>query len=542
MAISGRPIAVELETRAQSAWTDGQRIVVTDLTEARREIMVQAALLSAGSLHPSVVRALRGRPAVARRYLSLEGRRALCALSAWLPPAAVPDAGPLPKGSALPANPEDALKLAKKPGVPPPPPWFGTIRPFRLVKSETTRVLEQKGLRQLLLDTELAEPDDEESTASSDDSDPAGASRAMQVIRRILGSDESTMSGEGSAGGHGRPRTARTRGRGREGLLVNVKAGTSKARSLTVTGKSSYPEWNDESGQYRPDWTSVIEMAPVLHSIRTLERPTRHERLRRELAPLGLGMQRRRREPFGSDVDVDAAVRHHVALRCGSTPTEDVYVDNARLRRELSVLILLDASSSGNDPGVSDLTVHAHQVAACAALLDTLSILGDRAAAHAFQSFGRTQVNFTVIKGFDEQFGGRVVARLGAVEPMGYTRLGAAIRHGAALLGRDKTGSRRLLVLISDGFPYDDGYEGRYADADVRHALDEARVSGVGCACLSVGSTHESTGIAATYGENVYAAGDDIDALAPFMQRIFYSALAGARYTDSGRPGSQHDR
>lgn len=43
---------------------------------------------------------------------------------------------------------------------------------------------------------------------------------------------------------------------------------------------------------------------------------------------------------------------------------------------------------------------------------------------------------------------------------------------------------RRLLVVLSDGFAYDDGYQGAYGEADA--ALAEARGRGVGvCASAS---------------------------------------------------------
>ena len=59
-----------------------------------------------------------------------------------------------------------------------------------------------------------------------------------------------------------------------------------------------------------------------------------------------------------------------------------------------------------------------------------------------------------------------------------------ALRRGdpARHRGRSTSGGtpRRLLVVLSDGFAYDHGYEGRYGEADARHALVEARRRGVG--------------------------------------------------------------
>ena len=51
-------------------------------------MLVQSALLGAGSLDPRLVKALRARPSVARRYLALEGRRVLAELARQIPLAA----------------------------------------------------------------------------------------------------------------------------------------------------------------------------------------------------------------------------------------------------------------------------------------------------------------------------------------------------------------------------------------------------------------------------------------------------------------------
>lgn len=42
--------------------------------------------------------------------------------------------------------------------------------------------------------------------------------------------------------------------------------------------------------------------------------------------------------------------------------------------------------------------------------------------------------------------------------------------------------------MLLDGFPYDDGHEGRYAEADASKALEELRGDGVACLCLTVGA------------------------------------------------------
>src|SRR5437879_6475518 len=76
--------------------------------------------------------------------------------------------------------------------------------------------------------------------------------------------------------------------------------------------------------------------------------------------------------------------------------------------------------------------------------------------------------------------------RLAAIEPGGFTRLGAAIRHGTQLAIEKSGTASTLLIVVGDGVPYDKGYGERYARDDSDKALSEAVESGVGCACVSV--------------------------------------------------------
>src|SRR5208283_6116101 len=98
------------------------------------------------------------------------------------------------------------------------------------------------------------------------------------------------------------------------------------------------------------------------------------------------------------------------------------------------------------------------------------------------------------VKRFDDHLDARIMRRLNSLEPGAYSRLGAAIRHGSAVVEARGGTSRRLLVVLSDGLAYDHGYERAYGAADARRALTEARRRGTGCVCLTIGAgTGESS-------------------------------------------------
>jgi nitric oxide reductase activation protein len=250
--------------------------------------------------------------------------------------------------------------------------------------------------------------------------------------------------------------------------------------------------------------------------------------LRRSLARFGTGLDACHRQVHGDDIDIDAAVEARVDVMAGAAPGEAVYVDCLRRRRDLAVLLLLDVSGSVAEPGATGGTVHEHQRAAAAALTVALHDLGDRVALYAFHSQGRSAVHLMPVKRFDDDLDGLVLRRLRSLVPGAYSRLGAAIRHGAAVLEEQGGTSRRLLVVLSDGLAYDHGYERVYGAADARRALAEARRRGLGCLCLSIGAGTDAEVLGRVFGSAAHAAVARPDQLRRVIGPLFRSALRSA--------------
>ena len=131
--VAGRSVDVAQAPAGEPAYTDGQVIFVSagrPVPEQRREVLIQSALLGAGSLDQQLVRALRARPSVARRYLALEGHRVLAELARQLPLASTIR----PDGEPSTATAGESLERAKgRANVADPPAWFGVIKPSRLL-------------------------------------------------------------------------------------------------------------------------------------------------------------------------------------------------------------------------------------------------------------------------------------------------------------------------------------------------------------------------------------------------------------------------
>lgn len=83
----------------------------------------------------------------------------------------------------------------------------------------------------------------------------------------------------------------------------------------------------------------------------------------------------------------------------------------------------------------------------------------------------------------------------------------------------------RLLLVLSDGFPYDDGYEGRSAEADANKALEDLRTDGVACLCLSIGASTDTDALERAFGSASYASAATLADLSPQMDELFLSAL-----------------
>jgi nitric oxide reductase NorD protein len=137
-------------------------------------------------------------------------------------------------------------------------------------------------------------------------------------------------------------------------------------------------------------------------------------------------------------------------------------------------------------------------------------------------------VRLVQVKTFDQVTSGLTYERLGALTPGSYTRLGAAIRHSAHLLDTQAGTDHRLLLVLSDGFPYDDGYEGTYARADARRALAETRREGIGCLCLTLGASVGGHELRRVFGSSAHASAGCLDDLASDIGPLFRRALASA--------------
>jgi nitric oxide reductase NorD protein len=534
-ALAGHTVAVAAGDAGEPAWTDGVTVFVDATASARMQlesVTVQASLLGGGGLEPDVVHKLLRRPALARRYLAVEGQRSLAVNEELLP---------LPLRSmidldlaTLASSPAESLAVAtRRHRLEDPPESFGVIKARNMIAARAAAA-QSEGVHASRSESKKALVEIDDAVAAADDdvmdpfSSPVGGGGVAGKLLQHLMSRVRQFSGGGTPGADTPTHRSRKgiRGAGAVTSTPTALSDTEDAYRGDRHGRK-YPEWDVHRRRYRPDWCTVQEIKPPDDDAKPLARPDVHA-LRRPLTRLGIGLDRCHRQTQGDDIDVDAAVEARVELLAGSAPDEAVYLDNLRRRRDLAVLVLLDVSGSVAEAGTFGQIVHEQQRAAAAAITIALHELGDRVALYAFQSQGRASVNLVPVKRFDDNLDALVMRRLGGLTPGAYSRLGAAIRHGTSVIAEKAGTSRRLLVVLSDGLAYDHGYERVYGAADVHRALSEARRQGIGCLCLTIGAATDTGELRRVFGSAAHASIPKPTQLADYIGPLFRAALRTA--------------
>jgi nitric oxide reductase NorD protein len=355
-ALAGRPVAVAELQSGEPPWTDGQTIHVDPSARAHAKleaIAVQASMIAAGSLDPDVVRPLVRHPRLARRYLAVEGHRALV-LNSDLLPGRLASVGNRDIASRS-DSPAASLRIADgRVAIDDPAPEFGVIRAAKVLAACSRAATQQdqdkpghvprgRGAK------ELEEFQDLKDDAIDDSGDPdmftspvGGGCFIVKWLKKMLSSKrkKSRSSGGGPPGAD--TPTHRTNSANRGAHAVSSLASTPSEDVGAVKDHEAdsaahgvtYPEWDVTRKSYRPAWCTVREVEPQIKSSATHAIDDAIG-VRRPLSRLGMGLHRLHRQPQGDDIDIDAAVEARVEVLAGSVPDEAVYLDSLRRRRDL---------------------------------------------------------------------------------------------------------------------------------------------------------------------------------------------------------------
>lgn len=292
-----------------------------------------------------------------------------------------------------------------------------------------------------------------------------------------------------------------------------------------------YPEWDGGIQDYRLKWCRVVERPGEEgnqdFAQRILEQHAPAIRVLRRyfetMRPTGL--QRVHGYDHGEHLDLDAAIRHVAERRAGIDPSDRIYDRRDKRERQVAVAFLVDMSgSTGRQLETGQRRVIDVEKEGLVLLAEALEAIGDQYALYGFSGQGRHQVDFMVLKDFNDTRRYQIGQRIAAMTPLQQNRDGAAIRHAVQKLLRCPA-RHRLLILLSDGRPLDGEYGEEYALEDTRMALREARQQGISPFCLTI-DQQASGYLKRMYGDVQYLVLDDILTLPERLPRV-YQRLTG---------------
>lgn len=297
----------------------------------------------------------------------------------------------------------------------------------------------------------------------------------------------------------------------------------------------NYDEWDRELTDHRLGWCRVIEKK-VKHGDREFVEQTR-ERHRGVISSIRHQFQLMKPEELtrvtneldGEEFDLNAVIDYVIDRKADGQQSERLYTKRLRRQRDVAVSFLLDQSSSTartigrhplqpyTRPGRRIIEIEKEGLVL---MSEALEAVGDAYSINGFTSEGRRNVKFYVVKDFAEKYSDEVKQRIGGINFQNNTRLGAAIRHAAAKLAK-QTARTRLLIVLSDGRPYDHDYgDARYAREDTREALRQAKIQGITPFCITIDRESEAE-LKDLYGDIGYTIIDDVLTLPERMPGIY---------------------
>jgi hypothetical protein len=297
----------------------------------------------------------------------------------------------------------------------------------------------------------------------------------------------------------------------------------------------NYDEWDRELTDHRLGWCRVVEKR-VKHGDRNFVELTR-ERHKGVISSIRHQFQlmkpenltRVTNEVDGEEFDLNAVIDYVIDRRADGQQSERIYTKRLRRRRDVAVSFLLDQSSSTartigrhplqpyTRPGRRIIEIEKEGLVL---MSEALEAVGDVYSINGFTSEGRRNVKFYVVKDFNEKYSDEVKQRIGGINYQNNTRLGAAIRHATARLAKQDARTR-LLIVLSDGRPYDHDYgDARYAREDTREALRQAKNEGITPFCITIDRESEAE-LRDLYGEVGYTIIDDVLSLPERLPGIY---------------------
>jgi len=250
-----------------------------------------------------------------------------------------------------------------------------------------------------------------------------------------------------------------------------------------------YDEWNFKKREYKENFCKVYPKKIQEKDISYYKKTINNNQstlmgLRKMLTSVNNKYLQLHRQTQGEEFDLDAITDLYVDVHSKHTPSEKIYYSKRKKEKDISILMLLDISLStdGYAAGNRVIDVEKQVSILFGEILNEFEV---DFSIDCFYSKTRNYSTYLSLKDFDEDWN-KAKYKIGAIEPSGYTRIGAALRHSGALLDQRDT-KNKWVILISDGKPNDyDKYEGKYGINDVKQALRELNERNINSYALAI--------------------------------------------------------
>ncbi len=272
-------------------------------------------------------------------------------------------------------------------------------------------------------------------------------------------------------------------------FVENMTVSESAVSEVLSNHFIAYDEWDYSKRNYKPDFCKVypkkIAASDVNYYKKTLkDNASTLMGLRKMLTNVNNKFRQQRRQSQGEEFDLDALTDLYIDVHSGHTPSENVYLSKRKKEKDLSILMLLDVSLSSDGYAANNRVIDVEKQVSIL-FGEILNEFNVDFSIDCFYSKTRNYSTYLNVKGFDDDWD-KSKYKIGAIQPEGYTRIGAALRHSGTLLDKRDT-KNKWVILISDGKPNDyDKYEGKYGISDVKQALRELNERNINSYALAI--------------------------------------------------------
>lgn len=250
-----------------------------------------------------------------------------------------------------------------------------------------------------------------------------------------------------------------------------------------------YNEWDYSSKAYKDSFCKVYPISQVKTDVDYYNNTISKKAsvlngLRKMLTNVNNKMQQHRRQSQGDEFDIDATTDMITDVLSKKTPSENIYLSNRKKDKDISILLLLDISLSSDSYAAGNKIIDVEKQVSIL-FGEILNEFDIDFSINCFFSKTRNYSTYLTLKDFDEDWQ-KAKYKIGAAEPQGYTRIGAALRHSGALLEKRES-KNKWVIFLSDGKPNDyDKYEGKYGINDVKKALKELKQNQINTYALAI--------------------------------------------------------